>query len=420
MTLLPSETRASIRTALARALGALVMSGTVTAYTDTTNITCSEAIFNQDDALIGYQIVFKSGTGAVANNERWIDDFVASSDTISVARAWETNPVANDTFDIYNPVVADKALLDLAIDDAILRVQDTFMLEWEDIVSLVTDSCMANGGFEDWANGASSAPDKWAVDTNSTITRNSTLDYIHRGRYSAKLVSDGTNLGYLEQKNDDFLHPWEDLAGRTLTLSMWVYCTTASRCGCSLYDGTTTTTDTHDGGGWDLITCSAEMASAATEITAKLTISAGSAVTAYLSEAWLEVSGLSLQEYYLPTSFSRLSKVLLETSDDYQFGQAIPNRYWYADPSRERLVFKRDLYTPSSGYRLKLIGQRYQQVPDSDDDAIIIPASYIISQARAFILQLRDPQNAPQAAADALRLRRQAHRQPRANSRYVR
>lgn len=417
MALLPSETRASIRTALARAVGALELSGVVTTSPSSTTITSADAIYVSDDALNGMQIVIKSGTGAVANCERLISDFAQSSDTITVARAWATNPAVADTYDIYRTQVADKALLDDAIKYAIELVQDKFPLEWEDVVSLRTQSIIKNGGVMDWLSGTASAPDNWLLSGASAAVAQDTT-YLRKGPYSAKLTNGASQAAALQAS---FMLPWHMLGGLTVTFGAWVYFATAARCTLTVFDGTTTTTDTHDGGGWDYLECTATLAAEPTEVTAKLNITTGTQLSAYLAEAFFEVgSGTDVTEYYLSKRLHRISEIILEGADDYKFVVTIPQSYWYPDMSRETLVIDPRKYQPAPGLRMKVIGQTYQKVPDSDSELIYLPMAYLVAQARAYIQRLRNPGQAWIAEQEALRLRRQLKRTHRINARIVR
>lgn len=416
MTLLPSETRASIRTAVARAVGALETTGTTTTAADTVTFTSADLIYADDDALIGLECVMKSGSSL--GEARLITDFTAASDTVVVHKSYTALAAGGaETFDIYRPQIADKALLDDAIKDAIERAQDKHMIYWEDLSSLVTGSVLKNGGFEDWLAGTALAPTGWtATGTGLTVGRSTT--HLRGSRYSVLLTDDATNECYLEQSTNELIIPWDLLLGHTLTFKVPIYSTsTAVKIGLT-DDGTTFTEDTHDGNEWDILTASEEMDSTASEITARITIPAGTDTTIYIAPARLTVAGLDIREYYLPDRFVCLQRIIRESSDEFEFPLEIPQKDWYADKSRERLI----LPSQPSGYRLKLIGQAYQQVPDDDEDAIYLSQAYIVAAAREYILARIKPGEAEHgmAMSEALRLRRQLHNQPLSNSRRVR
>jgi len=403
---------------VARAVGALEATGVVSSATSNT-VVSADLIHNQDDALIGFQYVPKSGTSFVTGNERIISDFVASSDTASVARNWGTNPVNGDTYDIYNPAIADKALLDDAIKIAIERVQDIHLPEWEDEISLAVESILRNAGFEDWTAGITTAPDSWTLSgTNATVSRESTIK--KRGRYSCKIVTSGFT-GVLTQGCGLWTLPLAELAGKTLTARMWVYTTSASAATLAVDNGAgSPNAVANAAAGWELLEVSETLTANPSANLSKVYLTVTAGETVYLAEASLIPSGIDVIAYPLPKKFTRVSRILHDADEDFEFNTTIPQRYWYADPSRELLVFNEAMYTPPSGSRLKLIGNMYQIVPTSDASEIVLSADYIVAQARAYIWQLRDPQNAAQAAMDALRVRRQLHRQPRSSSKVVR
>lgn len=103
-------------------------------------------------------------------------------------------------------------------------------------------------------------------------------------------------------------------AGRPVTLAMWVYCTTASRVTVSIqHDDATTSSATHKGRGWELLTVEATPPGANTTLlTVRLNISAGDALTIYAQRAWFYYGG---KERVLDTLFSEQHPVRARVDD---------------------------------------------------------------------------------------------------------
>ena len=426
MGILPTETFASIRTAVARAVGAFEISGVVDGSITGTVFQSDELkIYASANRLVGKEVYFKSGTGNAIGNARRLSAS-ATTGAVTTLVAWATNPIATDTFDIYNPEIADKEMLDLAIKYAIELAQDWHLLDWEDVSSLVLGSITKNGGFEDWANGAALAPDGFAIDANSTVARESTI-ILPPFRYSAKITTDGTNVGYLRQRNAELIYPYEFLAGDNLKLQAIVYCTTAARVDLRWTDdGSTWQEGTdHGGTGWETLTVdAAAIDDDPTELDCRLHVTAGAAVTAYVHDFRIIPTTVSIYEHYLPKKFARVGQIYRENGTDFQWNTIIPQNVWEIDRSRERLLFRPAFWTPPGEYRLRLRGQSYQPVPSADTDSIDLPVAYIIAAARSFLMSqgrlMVDLTQAGAIHAEALRLRRQLHRQPMASSRRVR
>ena len=144
MGILPTETLASVRTAIARAVGALEFSGTVTTYTDTTHVTDTGlSAYVSADRLKGVEFVPKGGTGATAGNR--LVTASAVSGALTLQKALGAALSTDTTYDLYRPSIADAALLELAVKFAIEQAQDWHMLDWEDVASLVESAIRLMG-----------------------------------------------------------------------------------------------------------------------------------------------------------------------------------------------------------------------------------------------------------------------------------
>ncbi|MCH7553957.1 MAG: hypothetical protein IIC82_08175 [Chloroflexi bacterium] len=121
-------------------------------------------------------------------------------------------------------------------------------------------------------------PDGVTLDSDSTFTMETV--FVADGRRALKVVTDGSSAGFMRQT----LSGIGRFAGTSRTLFARVYCLTASRLTVELTDGVTTKTKTHGGGGWEWFALdSLTFGDAMTKIQRSIEISAGSAVTAFLS-----------------------------------------------------------------------------------------------------------------------------------------
>jgi hypothetical protein len=123
------------------------------------------------------------------------------------------------------------------------------------------DNYLENGSFETWTAGTSAAPDGWYVTgAGATIARDTGPADIPYGIYTAKLTRAGTDC-YLINSNYVRL-PIESsgLIGKTITLSVKVYCDTANAARVGINDGEAGAYSSyHTGGGggdWETLTVS--------------------------------------------------------------------------------------------------------------------------------------------------------------------
>lgn len=109
-----------------------------------------------------------------------------------------------------------------------------------------------DGGFESWDDAYT--PTYWSIGggTAGSIARESTTKKV--GTYSAKIVRSGTNkeLGQTITTYDGETIAW--WVGKTVSIGAWVYCTTASGCRLTIWDGAAEIAEAiHPGGGWQFL-----------------------------------------------------------------------------------------------------------------------------------------------------------------------
>ncbi|MCK5013787.1 MAG: hypothetical protein KAS66_08195 [Candidatus Omnitrophica bacterium] len=125
------------------------------------------------------------------------------------------------------------------------------------------NNLLDNWSFEDWSDGASSAPDSWLFWSNGagTISRESTI--IKHGTYSANI--DGVNGSTTNLRYE--LRDWEDYVGKDMNIGVWIYTDNPSNTTITLSDGVGSTTETATlTDTWEFITCTHTVDSSATKL----------------------------------------------------------------------------------------------------------------------------------------------------------
>ena len=355
--------RVELRHTIARLLGDMVVKGTATSGTTTTIVDTANLIHSEDDILNGYEVYVNEGTNV--GSSRIITDFVASSDTITFPAMGSANDTTSK-YEIHRKHrIADyERAINMAYETArmaIGRDKFNFYIPKVDETLIINDIMMGDGQFERWANGTSSAPSGWTVDSNSTIARESTI--VNKGSYSAKLTSDGTNEGYLQWQ----LNKYIKYAGDKFTLKADCNTDTASRVRMRIQDGVTTTNDDyHTGGGGfeELEITNFTLDDAPTELTVQLRIEAGSAVTAYWNNVRL-IAKRGFYEYELPlypSPFATISEIWIESGGSIQshldskedlYDFKVPSHQWDIQVSATpKLVFDPNYFALNVDWRI--------------------------------------------------------------------
>ena len=145
---------------------------------------------------------------------------------------------------------------------------------------------LANGDFESWSAGTSSAPDFYLTSgAGATVAKETTI--IKQGLASVKLTCAVTTDTSIRPANTVYT---KIIDNRTVTLGAWVYATLASRAKLVLHDGTTTTSsDFHTGGSsWEWLTVTATIKASPTVMYIyPLFIASGAVTSAYADGAML-------------------------------------------------------------------------------------------------------------------------------------
>lgn len=367
---------------IARNIGDVVAAGTATGGSATTIIDTANLIHATSDQLKGYYVYVHTGTNS--GKERVITAFDQTTYKITFA----TMTTVCDTttqyvifrkhhYEDYNKALT---LAEDAAAEAIAQDRHDYFIPLIDETLSVNDLLMGAGQMERWTNGIALAPDSWTKDTNSTVAQESSIR--DRGLYSAKLVSNGVNLGLLSWS----LGNYRQFAGQNLTIKAKILTATASRVTSALYDGTTLTTSSYHsgGGGWEEVdTAEVKVADEGTVTTLALYlgITAGAAVTAYFDDVRL-LSLENLYQYTLPTvpyEFYTISEIWQESDTEGYYDYLLPKSAWsiHRGYNANYLVFYN--FPLTSDRHLRIIGQTKATVTrEAKDNYIVASATYMM------------------------------------------
>ena len=126
---------------------------------------------------------------------------------------------------------------------------------------------LTNGDFETWSGGASAAPDGWTLaGAGASVAREGTT--IKIGTYSAKLTRSGADCQLGQDITNAGGHNLAYWKGRTITLGMWVYATSASKGYLIINDGVANyNSSDHPGdSAWHYLTVTATLSNSSTAI----------------------------------------------------------------------------------------------------------------------------------------------------------
>ena len=367
-------TQAGLRQSISRALKDLVVLGTATGGTTTTLIDTTNLIHADTDQLKGYQLYIYGGTAI--GQTRFITAFTPATDTVTFAAG--TAPDTTSTYEIHRRFTV--AEYNAAIDAAHNAARYRMLLDKFD-ESIILNNILSNGLFATWTS--SSACTGWTKDANSTLARESSIIYART--YSAKLTTDGTNIGSLSQSVSNYpAH-----AGEDLTLRGWLFTSTASRVRIRLADGVNTwNSDYHDTKGWGgddgtyLELADKSISDAATELTASVQVSSGTAVNVYVGRMELQGGkrGLlpsSVYDYAIPSGFVGLYDVQMEDGEHNKF-YSLDNLDWDIRGEGTRQLY---IPSPRSGRAIRLCGQAKATLPTADTSTIELNEEFITAYA---------------------------------------
>lgn len=139
------------------------------------------------------------------------------------------------------------------------------------------------GNFEDWIDGAASAPTEWTLaGTGAAVARASSP--VKYGTYSVKLDRTTNDVTLYHDYSG-----YADFLGRRMTFGVWIYCSTANAARVQIDDGVNTEESSyHTGGGsWEFIPVTMDIDASATRIRVVLQLNGTGSVSAYYDGAVL-------------------------------------------------------------------------------------------------------------------------------------
>jgi len=411
---LETVTRGESFLEVADLLGALEKSGTATGGTSTTLVDSGLTSYPADDDLNHYQLYVYDGVAQ--GDKRNITDFTRSSGTCT-ATAFSATPDTTSKYVILRPGWdADRIIR--GINAAIRSVRSLHRVR-EDNSHLVVGDMLSHyhagaGGMEVWDNGTALAPNGYTLfGTSAAVAREATIihgsDRSHL--YSAKLTSNTTNEAGLRFTVPDYAR-W---AGKSFSVTCWVWVDTASRAQLRMSDGVTTTTSdaitVTDA--WQAVTIAITAVDASpTELFFELyiTADAGGAVIAYFDDHVVTSESEIIREYPIPANITEIADVMQEAANAGIYYETLSNNMqtqsWRIGGSdatprlvvvdnlpilpnsthylpREDSLIPKGIVALTKGRHMRLIAQSAPAVTTSDDDNLPINPNFVKYYAAA-------------------------------------
>jgi hypothetical protein len=160
-----------------------------------------------------------------------------------------------------------------------------------------TESYSFNMDSHLWGAGVAAVPTSWTLTgAAATIAKNTTAAQIKASAAGVALTRVGNDCRVGQTISN--IVGWKDLTawqGKTVTFGRWVYATVAGRARISVFDGTTRTYSTyHSGGGTpEFLTVTAQLGTAATEVTIDCLVDTGNTTAVFSGGAAIAGSGLA-------------------------------------------------------------------------------------------------------------------------------
>jgi hypothetical protein len=232
-----------------------------------------------------------SNSGESKHGQSYIPDATDGA-TVLVQDSFTDTTASGDSFEMHR---IDPDLKHAAIHQAINELFPTLYLPIRS-ESLVVDSILLNGDFEDWTSGSA---DNWTEVNSPTITQETST--IFHGSNSLKMVGPSGSVGQVYQ--DLSLASITEVEGLTLHFKMRVWTNASSQARLIIDDGVTTTNGDYHGGNseWAFLSVTAAIGSSATR--ARVICEVTEEDTAYFDSGWAAVN--PVHKYTIPSSIIR-------------------------------------------------------------------------------------------------------------------
>ena len=419
---MPTTTWATARQEIVRPFG--LVTGTVSAALEADTSLVDEDLIDSyssnDFFNNNWYALVTSGNNV--NEARRVTDYVGSSGTLTVSKAWADDGSTLATFELttldpvhvlraYNraraivwpwvgivrdveTVVTGNRQFTYEVPSTIRRVNNIYLGERYE-AQHDSENLLLNGSFEDWTNATSC--DNWAVASTgsgtSTIHREdqtySPNNYaILSGDKSLRLAVPASTTATVLQTFNSASSDYTAVAteGMTASLSAYVYCNLPSRVALSI-DGDVQSA-THGGTGWELMTASNNLDPTDTSAIVGISVTSGAAIAVFVDEMFLTLgqSGVIDKPYTPITNWEFIPPV-----DGASTGGTIRFKNHIPEQRRIRIVGTDMLASVSSdsdtlaidGDLLEPLYNKTRQLL-ADEKAMGNPQSYWFTMARQF------------------------------------
>jgi hypothetical protein len=355
---------------LARLMGDLAATGTATSGTTGRLDDSTVLRFEEANEVEGSWVAIYEG--AAVGDERNIATYVVG-DTRITPRANFSATIDDTSKYIITKNWRPQQYID-AIAAAVRRVQHRHLLPLDGMTGnlheqitfgdLLSADGNANGQFEDTSG---TFPTGWTIDGNTTMSANTAVDTVRRGRSSARMISDGSNLAKISQSIKYF----DRHAGHVVQLRAWSHQDGTNRTLIRIGDGgvSTAVTATHADGThvWEELVVDLTMSSEPKGLDIDLEISAGDAVSAFWDDVRLICLSCYTYEYDIPSRLVFLADVQTEVGSatggslrESAYENTIPRRAWRVEGgSSPRLILNHDYFVPPRNRHVRLRGQAH-------------------------------------------------------------
>ena len=320
--------------------------------------------------------------GAAQGDDRIISAFTPASDRVTVVPNWSATTDTSTVYVILKKPWRINTFID-GINHAIRVGRENGVVIPKVNYELIgQDILFGIGNMSRWSSGATSAPDGWTMDGNSSVARREENPKLYLP-YQARLTSDGSNLGYLQKSITNF----SAFRDQVIDVRGFIRTNTASRVTISINDGVTSTSSTVISAAADLnewrdteetdgpAIADHTVASNPTELTIALNISAGSAVQADFAGVRAILKSRAMHEFDIPqgaenTRFKFIHAIELgrKGRDDFIPSEVLQNRHRISPSFRivDREPTRRLWIERSSGGTVgpTYSSIRYQRNPD--------------------------------------------------------